>query len=176
MNYIAYLSCLLFCSCSRESLNSYRTDKLSTIFIKRVEQQEPNCRVFTRGGTNLLGETKVYISFDAIRRFDLRDARRFYIQYVQQLIEMLNSDENLKSSFRQEHATIDDIDLEFGFVECTGGYAQPPYVAFVKIARGKIVYSSADETNNKWLKKTIHEETYEEAVRIVREEGYLPQP
>lgn len=104
--------------------------------------------------------------YGTIKSLDVNDARRLYVKTAQNLINRMNSDDNVRPYLHTYPATIDNVDISIGFFMPNGEYPDEEHVALMFRTRGLIFYEARKDS--KFI--TLYEETWEEALRKVCED------
>jgi len=78
----------------------------------------------------------------------------------------VNEDKEIRPHLRKFPATSELVELSFLFRNSDGTKVQPPFLSCVRLISGEIIYKIE---NGGYLSKTIHRETYEEALEWVKE-------
>lgn len=117
------------------------------------------------GGTvNVIG-----LGLATIQHPSVEEARLIYVPLVEDFLHRLNSNEVIRPYLQNYPATIKNFELEITFkVNKIQKAVGSNTVAFMFPMHGKIFYSKIDSNTNRLA--DLYEETYEEALRIVREQ------
>lgn len=162
---------------------------LSLLFGKNKDPYESNLRlVLNRYCVETVKENKLSVmgsgsgievdgtetwGFTFIHRdkVNLSEARRLYVNLIENLIARVNNDPNMQVFLKTKPFSSRNTDIGLVFGQKDNSFICKPYIGYVKLINGIINYS-VSETGISRL-EDIHEESYEEALRIVREEQRL---
>lgn len=116
----------------------------SVALFKR-EMQDQEGLISIGGGGNLNGGVnEVNVIFITRSRMNIAEARRVIVTANQRLIEILNTNEALKSYLHGKPLTIDTVSISISSQTETNERPLDGSVAFVFIAKGKIFYMNAE--------------------------------
>ncbi len=96
---------------------------------------------------------------------NVEQARKLFIDHSQSFLDKINGDAALRPYLVEYPFTEKNIDFRLSF-ENNLKYYDPPYIAFVFLVNNKIYYNYYDNQKKKFM--DAHEETYQEALKIVR--------
>ena len=144
-------------------------DEITKPFIDRV-YQEQNFRLVGGGGSFIHNVKLISLSFDkAIDDVEVSESRVWLVNCVEEMLKAVNEKKELHPYLDHFPFTNKGIKLSlmFNYNYTKNNRA----VAHVLNYDGKVYYSYYDPEEDQL--KDLHQETYEEAVRIVREQGRL---
>jgi hypothetical protein len=106
---------------------------------------------------------------------NIDEARWLYVHGVERLLAQINNDETIRPHLHRHPFTVDNLQYQMSFQELPVDASGLEPVVYVSVIKGDVFYRVYDpsRTDTNPL-KTIHEEPYSEALRIVREAGLLP--
>ncbi len=111
------------------------------------------------------------LHFIAYKELDVNQTRRLFVRCVEDLLERVNSDVNIRPYLHTYPFTEEGTEIMISFFQPNGERVQKNYVALVHTLNGKIFYSYYNHKSEQLL--NLHEESYQEALRICQEEGAL---
>lgn len=112
--------------------------------------------------------------FMAQRKLKVDEARILYISVTQQMLNQLNADPQLQFCLDHHPFTIDDLQVSIAFEEQSGKDVDPPYIAYVHMAKGIIHYVYYNSNTGLFYKADITE-PYEKALHIVNSNTSINQ-
>ncbi|MBT4444507.1 MAG: hypothetical protein HN980_06745 [Waddliaceae bacterium] len=113
----------------------------------------------------------VALYFKSDKSLSIKNSRELYIRCTQKLLSYINDHEEIRPYLAIYPFTENEIEFDISFYNYKSyEYPSPPNVAHIFNVKQKIYYSiDTGATDNNPL-KTIHEETYSEALKIVKGE------
>lgn len=104
------------------------------------------------------------------QKMSLEEARRLYIEVTGEYIRRLNAEEKLHPYIRDFPASIDNVHIFLSFRESPVDYFEDPdcvaVLSNLKSNRHRLCYWKSEQQKL----RDLHEETYEEALEIVKQE------
>lgn len=122
------------------------------------------------GGSWATDVKLISISYWSYLQLDIPSSRRLYIQTVERLIHDVNVDKEIRPYLRDYPFIFKNTKVDIGFIEKGFQNLNKKKIKSVVLINGIVYYDILDE--NEKL-KTVHQEPYEEALRIVRAENPL---
>lgn len=109
--------------------------------------------------------SQMYSVYD--KKYDVDEARALLVNCTQEYLNQINQDEKIKPYL--SHVPFSENGLEFSiyFHKARFEYVDSEFVAGAILINGELHYSSYDHEKKKFV--DVHRESYEEAVRIVKE-------
>ena len=115
-----------------------------------------------------MSSSLIILSFQGCYRLDVSAARRLYIDGVEDLLHRYNTDKVVRPYLHNFPFTLSNLDIALLLENRSGGFVPRNFVASVFNVDNRIIYCYFDEEQNGLL--DLHEESYEDAVRIVHAE------
>ncbi len=119
------------------------------------------------GGSLMYDVKKLSISFVSNEDIDINKGRELIIYCIQTFLSNINSDEQIRPYLNTFPFQAKDIDISISFRESDTEIKHS--IDFISMHYGKIFYDISDKEETL---KTIHKETYEEALKIVESEKF----
>ncbi len=116
------------------------------------------------GGSSLKGYEHLAISFDYFNPLTIKKARKLILFTANRFLNNLNSNDVLKTLQTNQYE-IQNIKIMIFCYMADKSSARPPNLGSIWLIKNKIYYNLREEDL-----KTIHKETYEEALKIVENE------
>jgi hypothetical protein len=161
---------MFFSGCHKEPEQTSIVDRVTGSFTKELEETEGF--YLSAAGGRLYPLVKVIdLSYITQRKVDLPEARRLLIQTITKLLKVINESDELKQKLTHHPYTPNGIRFGIFFRDEKMKQFTDDSIASVYLfglddpARTVVLYKKFDPEKGKWI--TIHEETYEEAERIV---------
>lgn len=149
-------------------------DKLINLHVK--EMKSVGCTVTASGGALNDGVNKIIVAFHCSKKPTVEEARLLYVNSVQQFLKQINNYSPIRPYLRNYPFDVKNLDYSISFekviVDETGMWP----ITFVFCIRDSIIYCVRDPTHDLNPLKTVHEETFEAALRIVRYGDFAPRP
>lgn len=165
--YLIYLilCVLIFCGCTGDLINHPSLNNVNRVYAKQLKAIEPS--------SNIAGVGGMFMVFHLQKHMNLSEARVFYVQQMETLLSILKDYPDTPLLDPEDVFSNNGIYLCFEFKDNSNCiFVEPPYIANLSMCNNKIYYSIRSSYDLDWT-ETIHSEPYEEALRIVREQGYL---
>ncbi len=108
---------------------------------------------------------QVSVHYISPQHITINQVRKIFINSVQNLICLINQNKKIRPYLVYYPFNEKNIKLSLAF-ENKSKYYDPPYIAFVFLVKNKIYYNYYDNQKKKFT--DAHEETYQEALEIVR--------
>jgi hypothetical protein len=141
--------------------------KISDQFVKDYSKRT-GVNITGSGGGMMDDIDLICLTFEGRQRLDVSGARRLYVDGVEDLLSRYNTSKIVRPYLHNFPFTIDNLRFMLGFEDGYGKHLASGFVALVLCANGKIYYCYYDPGVDELL--DLHEETYEEALRIVHAE------
>ncbi|WP_420421709.1 hypothetical protein [Simkania sp.] len=125
------------------------------------------------GGSFLDNVKMISLSFSASNmNLSIDQSRIMIVNAVESLLKRVNDDERIHPYLEHFPFSSRGIKISFSFHNNKGERVSEEFVAYASTdEKGRVFYSGYDHKAEKF--KDLHQETYEEALRIVREQGRL---
>jgi hypothetical protein len=122
------------------------------------------------GGSAPNGDVRyLFMSFVGISEVDIPEARRLYIEVVEGLLDRVNQDKFIRPFLHDYPSTSKNTWLQLGFVDRYNKPVKEDLIAFVSCVNDTVYYRIFN--HNTRLFEEVHDEPYEEALRIVQSES-----
>ncbi|PCI92160.1 hypothetical protein COB11_07875 [Candidatus Aerophobetes bacterium] len=138
------------------------------INVKDMSKQH-KLSYFGGGGAFLYNVKNINISFASREMMDLGQARKLLISCSEELLRRINANDRIRPYLEHFPFSEKGISLGTSYFDSKLNRVQPKYIARVCIIHGNIYYTIYDKEAD--TLKTIHEETYQEALNIVRSQN-----
>jgi len=158
---------VFFQACSTKSKEEIAAYELMNSFIK-VEKKENNLCLMGIGTSMPDTIHKFNLTFVTYQNLNVNQARILFINSTQKLLDRVNVNRQIRPYLNNYPFNAKNLDFTIMFEDIRGNFVNPPHIAFVSLTDGKIRYNINDPITDEFNK--IHSETYEEALRIVREQ------
>ena len=152
-------------SCDLNHNEEHIIDVISGEFIRDMKQK--GLIPFVTGG-GLKKNFKIVVGFDCFERMNVSDARRLGVECALKMLEKYNTNKKFREKTPYYPLKTKDIKILIGFLDDKHEFFGDGYVANMGVARGKIYFTYCDKKTGKLIE--FHEETFEEALRIVEAE------
>ncbi|NGX64035.1 MAG: hypothetical protein KR126chlam6_01459 [Candidatus Anoxychlamydiales bacterium] len=163
--------CLLT-SCKSSPIFDYKNEPkyvhLSDEVIKKTAnalKSEKGLYMIGHGGELMYDVKKLAISFVCNYEINMKEGRELIVYSVHKFLSNINSNEQIRPYLNEFPFQVKDIDIAISFK--VREKIKKDSIDFVSIYYGKVFYDISDKEE---VLKTIHEETYEEALKIVESE------
>ena len=165
-------------SCNRENaLSSYEEPeycKLATEIINSCAQEfrtEKGLFTIGTGGALMYNVKELDLMCESYQQVNTEEARKLVVECVNRILEKVNADEEIRPYLENFPFTANNI--EFGilfFQKKDKHFVKDGFIASAGSLKGKLYYRVFDATEPTTL-NTIHEEPFEEGLRIVMQEN-----
>ena len=112
---------------------------------------------------------KINLSLCTKKRLNVDEARQLFIPLIEKLLSKINTDTNIKPYLHNYPFTSKNLCISLRLEEKNGKKVERPYIADVRLMFGMVFYS-VEDLNDDMLFEHVHEETYEEALKIYNSE------
>jgi len=125
------------------------------------------------GGSMMHDVKKLALSFNCYHPLSVDDSRALIVKCVNEYVKSVNDDKEIRPYLHDYPFTEKNIELVIFFYEDNQfTKIEPGQVSNVSTINGKVFYKTRS-AEDQYKRETLHEESYAEAVRIVREQGRL---
>lgn len=150
-----------------------KPDKVSGRILAQFSKQMQKKGLSAVGkGGGCSRDTKIYlisITLDYYEEMDIQSARRLIVESTQTLLNLINSDPKNKEYFEQFPAKVNTVFL--AIIGQPQKNINSDYIFIVDIINGILYYKIDIEKSPSSPFTTIHQETFEEAQRILAEQS-----
>jgi hypothetical protein len=143
------------------------SDQISDKFIKDYCERT-GVTLSGCGGGMMDDIDLICLTFVGQYRLDVPAARRLYVDGVEDLLHRYNSSKIVRPYLHNFPFKINNLVFLLGFEDPSGKHVPSNFVGLVLCTNGKVDYSYYDPITQQFM--DLHEETYEEALRIVHAE------
>lgn len=130
--------------------------------------KEENMKLFGYGGGMMHDIYTLSTHFVTLEPLTVDEARWKYIQGTQYLLKAINQDQTIRPYLHDFPFTHSNLEFRISYFGNNPQHACAPYVNFLFELRGELRYKSKNPQTGEYT--LIHSETYEEALKIVREQ------
>ncbi|MGM0440213.1 MAG: hypothetical protein ACQEP8_03755 [Chlamydiota bacterium] len=166
--FLAAFAILCSCEKEREPIHIQIADHLSDKFIHDMKE-EKNLYLSGYGGGFRGKVNFLTFSFISYEDCSLQEARSLMVECIEELLYRMNHDEELQPYLANYPANINNLRFSISFRDLNTHMhtKNPNNIAYASIIQNNIYYCIYDPSDSTTLGE-IHEELYEEAVRIVK--------
>lgn len=169
MKILLKLFCLLIPISCVHSSNASPEIKLSTKILKNyaLQAKKENNLILSGFGTGRSNNTRqIAATFISQKNLNVAKARELIINTCEQLLEHVNSNQEIRPHLSNFPYTCKNLDMIFGFEDEKRNHIAPPYIALILVLNENVHYKTYDSESNQFI--PIHKESYEDALKIVR--------
>lgn len=160
MNIIYILLLALITSCSAGKKMCEEENPIQELIVNEAASQKK------RNGLELVAlnvpddcrRGYYYMHYLSICKREIDEVRPLVVEVVESFIERANQSELFPKTI-----DVDDLIINFGFVEEDGDFHEPPSVAYAYLKNGKVHYCYYDNTFGKFISYEDVKEPYQEA-------------
>ena len=167
LNKLLLILILFFFSCNN-SHNIPEKDKIENKIIFQTAKklkEEKNLSFAGFGGSAVKGNEYLSIDFNYFELLDIEQARNLIIQIAQLFLKNLNSNEYLQKNNESPYE-IKNLDIRIFCYDSGYSDPSPPNLSLVDLRKNMCTYYQ--NISEKF--EIIHEESYEEALKLVTKE------
>jgi hypothetical protein len=168
IHFFLYLMVLMIFSSCDEPEYIHLSDKIVNAYIKDVKYRY-GFHLDGSGGSMMNDITVIRLMFSSINTVKLDQARIIFVDSVENLLNRVNSDEKIRPYLHNFPFTIDNIQLDIGFLKPGGKFVDGEFIATISLIKGKIFYGHYNMSKDRL--ENLYSEPYEEAIKIVREQN-----
>jgi hypothetical protein len=159
---LGLMSLLTLCSCQRAVPQERISHSLMNSYSR--ELQKKNVYLAGSGGAIPDKINYLILQYDTIARLNIEEARKLYIEAVVGFIEKVDNCAEIQPFLKDHPFTHKNVEFGIGFSDKNHKFVPPPYIAYVSLINGNVLYSIYNEKNRL---EVIYREPYEEAFKIV---------
>lgn len=111
------------------------------------------------------------LDYDATQEVDLKEARCLLILAVEDFLNSINNTQSINSLLIETPFPSKRLNFGLAFMQPNGTFVANPHIAYAHLVNGRIAYS----IDTPLRLEHVHEETYEEALEIIKQENALHQ-
>ena len=142
-------------------------DKITEKTAKKLKEQKGLSLAGT-GGQMMDDIQMMMMGFNFYKVVDIETTRQLLFDSVQEYLSAINSNERIRPYLHNYPFTAQNVEIVIYFYNPDGSKVPPGKINIAAANQGEVVYY-IDSTENHTI-KPIHEETYEEALKLVNNE------
>jgi hypothetical protein len=119
-----------------------------------------------RGNIKSLG-----LSFDSRQNLSKEQMRKLLIQLSGEFLHKINTNEDIQPYLTKRPFTLENIQIQIFNHDEHGNWTSDPEIGIGRVSQGGISYSTY-KPNNEYGYKNNFKETYEEALKLIREQDH----
>ncbi|MDP1835560.1 MAG: hypothetical protein Q8K75_06470 [Chlamydiales bacterium] len=108
------------------------------------------------------------VTYESCQLVQILEARRLVVPEIQEALIVIGSGQNARIKAKNGPFTIENLGLMVGF-NPDGNHPPKPYISLISLLNGNILYKVRNDNNSGF--ELLHEESFEDALRIVEEES-----
>jgi len=150
-------------------------DKIMFSFAK--EQKERNQFTLSAFSGSMMDNIDSFaLEFDSEEKVKLEEARKLFIQTVENFTEKVNENKEVRPFLKRFPISYENTRISLSFDKAKNFPPEDKYVYYIYVIKGDIYYRGYDSSKRELF--SIHQEPYEEALRIVSQasSGLEPPP
>ena len=168
--FVALVFCLLICSCERnETYYPSEKEHLANIITKKVAIQlkkEFGLIPFGSGGGMMDQIKMLHLAFDCRKPLDIDTSRQLLVAAVERFVSEVNANESIRPYLDNYPFEAKNIQIVIFIQRPDGSHFNPDGLVVTSAKDGVLEYKTDDP--NGPLFKTVHSETYEEALKQLK--------
>lgn len=170
-NLFLFMFLLTSCSSSLESQpHIVAADKITKPFIANAKKNH-GVSVLGTGGKMTKGQVEdMSVSFITVRMMNIDQARVHFLSIVSPLVNEIEKSNELKPYLKNPNNPENAALISITYRDKEGHEPKRPYIAHVMMVKGRVCYSVSDSPGLAY--RTIHRETYQEALSKTRFKAY----
>lgn len=151
------------------SQHAKESDRIVNSFVKELKKKE-NVSLFGYGGAFMKDVEEIDIDLSVYKFVDINEARKMLVSSVEDLLKKINSDSKIRPYLHNYPFTNKNLTFYLHFYDKNGKEVMPPHISSAGLMFGNIVYSLKN-LKDPMLYDDIHQETYDEALKIYKSES-----
>jgi len=124
------------------------------------------------GGGFIKNVNRITLNFNTVQNLNIAESRALIIKCTEELLKRINTDADIKPYLSHYPFTEQGITLGISFDQEDKKRVSSKFVAMVFTVDGSVYYSSYNHNKKKF--QDIHEESYQEALKIVNNASKAP--
>jgi hypothetical protein len=162
-------SFLFGCSCFGHQSPRYikLAHEITGKTAKKLKEQKGLSLAGT-GGQMMDDIQMMMMGFNFYKVVDIETARQLLVDSVQEYLSAINSNEEIRPHLHNYPFTAQNVEIAIYFYNLDGSNVPPGKLSIAEANQGKVVYYIDDP--EKHTIKPLHEETYEETLKLVNNE------
>ena len=153
-------------SCFAVGEHCQYANKVMHSYSKKVKK-EKDLDAFGMGGELMTNVKSFSLTYVSERKLNIDEARPLIVECIEDLLKDINDYKEIRPYLNDYPFTVKNLEFGIMFMKPNGDIIRDGHLADVTSLNGKILYRIRPLNTNRF--KKIYEETYEEALRIVRE-------
>lgn len=161
---------MMVSGCGRHQTPAYvkMVDQIRTDYSRFVLKNDQ--LIMDGFGGRMMGDVQsIMLSFDSFSQPDISEARQLIVCKTEEFLLIINNHQDIRPFLHNYPFDATNFDLKIGFLQPTGKFVDPPYIAYASVISG-IIYYSVYDSQMKRLER-IHSESYEEACRQINNQS-----
>ena len=158
--------------CSSFGYQSPRYVKLAHEITAKTAKKLKEQKGLALAGTGgqMMGDIQMMMmGFNFYKVIDIETARQLLVDSVQEYLSDINSNEEIKPHLHNYPFTPKNVEIVIYFYNPDGSQVSPSKLSIAEACRDEIIYYIDDP--QKHTLKLLHEESYEEALKLVKKDG-----
>ena len=154
--------------CSSFGYQSPRYVKLAHEITEKTAKKLKEQKGFSLAGTGgqMMDDIQMMMmGFNFYKVVDIETARQLLVDSVQEYLSAINSNEKIRPHLHNYPFTAQNVEIVIYFYNPDGSNVPPGKLSIAEANQGKVVYYIDDP--EKHTIKSLHEETYEKALKLV---------
>ena len=147
-------------------------EKIADGITYRVEKKlktTPGLHCIGTGGGMMNHIRMMAMSFQLFREVDLPEARRILVSVTTEYLKEINDSKRVRPYLKEYPFRVENIEIMIFIRKENNDDVGPNQINYMSANRGLLKYCLPDKPGS-YVEQILHEETYEEALKIVREE------
>jgi len=161
---------MLFSSCLFQKNHVDYADEVMFSYAKEVKEKN-QLELDGFGGAMMHDIQKFNLSFASPETPHLEEARKLFIETAENFIRKVNDSPEIRPHLHEFPINYSNLELQLGFDKSKSMPPSEKCIYYISVVKGKIRYRGYDSEKGELFK--IHEELYEEALKIVQESRKL---
>jgi len=168
--YICSFISIILAMCSYNSTVRTEVQKVNQVINQHALKEQSNSGIVLMGSGLSYPDKihSIHVHYRSTDKLKLNQVRKLFIEGVDRLLTLVNDDRELESYLISYPFSPTNVEYIIAFRNQDGSYVSSPDVAFVTNIGGIIHYDSRDPISGELY--NIHQETFEEAKKILAKE------
>ncbi len=168
---LGVMLCMFLFGCSSFGYQSPRYVKLAHKITEKTARElkaQKNLYLVGTGGQMMDDIQMMMMGFNFYKIVDIETARKLLVDSVQEYLAAINSSEEVRPYLHNYPFTAKNVEIVIYFYSPDGSRGPPDKIKIAATNHGEVVYYIDDP--EKHTIKSMHEETYEEALKLANNE------
>ena len=157
---------MVIMSCFAVGKHCQFADDVMHSYSKKMKK-EKDLDAFGMGGELMTNVKSFSLTYVSERKVNIVEARFLIVECIEDLLKDINDYKEIRPYLNDYPFTAKNLEFGIMFMKSNGDFIQDNYLSDVSLSQGNVYYGIQPPNVN--ILKDIYEETYEEALRIVRE-------